>query len=195
MTARRASLGRSVRVASWALLLVMALAVLLPARALACSPPFERPTIAALGPAQVVVVGTIGERVAGGRLFHVERSYNGGVTATPIVIAFKEGEPVGDCSYPVSTGANLIIAPYREANGRLLADLSTLQADPASDDGRRYVAEAEALFGAGVALPPASVEPVVQPADDVRLPLVVFAVGVGVVVAVILIGRRQPRPT
>jgi len=48
-------------------------AVLVPVRpAVACSPPFQ-PSIADLGPAQVVVVGTIGERVAAGRLFHVER--------------------------------------------------------------------------------------------------------------------------
>jgi hypothetical protein len=120
----------------------------LPSAAAACSPPFERPTIEALGPGQVVVVGTIGEPVAGGRLFHVERTFNG-ASITPIVIAFKEGEPVGDCSYPVHAGERLIIAPFMEDGGRLSADLGTLQADPASEDGKRYLAEAEALFGPG----------------------------------------------
>jgi hypothetical protein len=126
-----------------AILLVFAI----PAPVVACSPPFN-PTIGALGPDQVVVVGTIGEPVEGGRLFHVERAFNGPST-TPIVIAFKEGEPVGDCSYPVHAGQRLIIAPFMEDGGRLSADLGTLQADPASEDGKRYLAEAEALFGPG----------------------------------------------
>ena len=160
---------------------------------LACSPSFEEPTIRALGPAQVVVMGTIGDRVAGGRLFHVERSYNGGVTATPIVIAFKEGEPVGDCSYPVSTGASLIIAPYREPDGRLTADLGTLQADPSSDAGRRYVAEATTLFGPGVVPPAASVAPESSPAPDVRLLVVALAASVGLVFMVVLIVARRQR--
>ena len=98
-----------------------------PSSAAACSPPFERPTIRALGPAQLVVVGTVGERVPGGRLFHVERWFNGGEPETPIVIGFKEGEPVGDCSYPVSTDERKIIAPSREPDGSLYADLATLQ--------------------------------------------------------------------
>ena len=52
-------------------------------------------------------------RVANGRLFHVERWFNGGPPTTPIVIGFKEGEPIGDCSYPVAAGMHLIIAPAR----------------------------------------------------------------------------------
>ncbi len=168
--------------------------------ALACSPPFEEPTIRALGPAQVVVVGTIGERVQEGRLFHVKRSYNGGVTASRIVIAFKEGEPVGDCSYTVRTGAALIIAPYREPDGRLSADLSTLQADPASDAGRKYIAEATALFGPGV-VPVTDSFPADSPtADDptrtadVRLLIALLVVGVALLFAVVaLIGRRRQR--
>ncbi len=167
---------------------------LFPSTAYACSPPFEEPTIRALGPAQVVVVGTIGERVEGGRLFHVQRSYNGGVTRSPIVIAFKEGEPVGDCSYPVSTGANLIIAPLREPDGRLSANLSTLQADPGSDLGRRYVAEATALFGPG-GVPPttAPVTPSSSRSADVGLLAAVLAAGVGLLfVLVIVIARRRP---
>jgi len=128
----------------------------LPSGAAACSPPFN-PTIAALGPDQVVVVGTIGERVDGGRLFHVERAFNG-PTTTPIVIAFKEGEPVGDCSYPVAAGERLIIAPFREPDGRLSADLGTLQADPENDMGSGYLAEAIALFGPGYVPAPTDVD-------------------------------------
>ena len=102
-----------------ALLLGACLAFALPAStALACSPSFN-PNIRELGPAQLVVVGTVGERVPGGRLFHVERWFNGGEPGTPIVIAFKEGEPIGDCSYPVATGERKIIAPWREQDGRL----------------------------------------------------------------------------
>ena len=128
-----------------------------PTSASACSPPPD-PTIEALGPGQVVVLGTIGERVPGGRLFHVERWYNGGgPRLTPILIAFQEGEPVGDCSYIVSTGTRLIIAPDMDADGRLSANIATIQGDPATPEGRKWVDEATRLFGAGVV--PESVEP------------------------------------
>ena len=118
-----------------------------PTGASACSPPFN-PSIGALAPEHIELVGTTGERVDGGRLFHVERAFNATVT-TPVVIAFKEGEPVGDCSYPVDPGQHLIIAPFREPDGRLSADLGTLQADPASEAGSGYLAEATELFGQG----------------------------------------------
>ena len=135
---------------------------ILPAAASACSPIFE-PTIAKLGPDQVVVVGTTGERVPGGRIFNVTRWFNGGKPVTPILIEFKEGEPMGDCSYPVSAGTNLIIAPYFAEDGRLHADLATLQADPSSEQGQEYIAEAISLFGPGVVPPPA---PDVAPTAD-----------------------------
>ena len=141
-------------VAVLGLLVVAVFAV--PAPAVACSPTFEEPTIRALGPDQLVVLGTTGERVPGGRLFHVERWFNLPEPGTPIVIAFKEGEPVGDCSYPMAAGTHLIIAPFREPDGRLSAALGTLQADPSTEVGRRYVAEAIALFGPGVEPPPAA---------------------------------------
>jgi hypothetical protein len=135
--------------------LVLGLAT--PPSATACSPPFVEPTIAALGPEQVVLVGTTGERVDGGRLFHLERVFNA-TLATPVVIAFKEGEPIGDCSYPVDAGRHLIIAPFREPDGRLGADLGTLQADPESDAGIGYLAEAVELFGQGYAPAQAAVD-------------------------------------
>lgn len=173
-----------------------ALAFLLATPTVACSPPLEKPTIAALGPGQVVVVGTTGEPVPGGRLFHVERAYSGGVTTTPIVIAFKEGEPIGDCSYPVRAGTHLIIAPYREPDGRLSADMGTLQADPASMNGRAYVAEAETLFGEGT-IP---VEIVVATAELEAYPLppigLIVAIGSAIVVgvvAVVAFWRRDSR--
>ena len=118
-----------------------------PSGVAACSPPFN-PSIGELGPDQIVLVGTTGERVDGGRLFHVERAFNATFTS-PVVIAFKEGEPVGDCSYPVDPGRHLIITPYREPDGRLSADLGTLQADPESDTGIGYLAEAIELYGGG----------------------------------------------
>jgi hypothetical protein len=136
-----------VRVA--ALSTLVGVSLLAPVGTAACSPGPD-PTIEALGPKQVVVVGTIGERVPNGRLFHVERWYNGGVPITPIVIAFKEGAPVGDCSYIVTTGTRLIIAPEMEPGGRLSANLGTIQGDPNTADGRKWVDEAVRLFGAGV---------------------------------------------
>lgn len=159
-----------------------------PTTVLACSPPFEDPSIAALGPDQVVVVGMIGEKVDGGRLFHVERWFNGGVPATPIVIAFKEGEPVGDCSYPVSTGQHLIIAPDK-VDGRLTADLITLQADPSTDIGRRYIAEAVALFGPG--LTPDVGPDTVSPLEPWQIAIGFGAVVLSLMAAVTLVARRR----
>ena len=178
-------------------LLVALISIVTPASALACSPPFD-PSIEALGPGQIVVVGTTGEPVARGRLFHVERWYNGGPPVTPIIIAFKEGEPTGDCSYPVTAGTHLLIAPVRLDDGSLYADLATLQADPASETGRAYVAEAERLFGPGVvpvadATTDASVDDAAS--TDPLPPLVLGAVVgalVGVVAAIVAWRRRSP---
>jgi hypothetical protein len=165
---------------------------LVPATAYACSPPFEEPTIRALGPQQVVVVGTIGERVAGGRAFHVQQWFNGRAPRTPILIAFKEGEPVGDCSYLITTGAALIIAPYQEADGRLSADLVTLQADPSTELGRKYVAEAIALFGPGVVPPTAPEAPPSGPTPDVSVLVAALGIAVTLVFAgVVLFARWQ----
>jgi hypothetical protein len=183
--------------------LAATVAVLVPGKpVVACSPPFEPPTIADLGPAQVVVIGTIGERVAGGRLFHVERWFNGDAAVTPIVIAFKEGPAVGDCSYPIETGQHLIIAPVMDG-GRLSAELGTLQADPDTAQGQRYVEEATRLFGPGVA-PVATAETVPPTLVEIEMPLfgVPFA-GLGVLAFSALIGglflvlllRRRARST
>ena len=159
-----------------------------PASASACSPSFN-PTIRELGPEQVVVVGRVGEKVAGGRVFYVERWFNGGEPMTPIVIGFKEGEPVGDCSYPVVMGEHKIIAPMLEADGTLYADLGTLQADPDSVEGRKYVAEAIALFGQGIV--PVGVDPP-SPADSGIPSWVAYAVAFSAgLVAVHLLRRRQ----
>ena len=162
-----------------------------PVTTIACSPPFN-PTIAALGPRQVVVVGTVGERIAGGRLFHVERWYNGGAPITPIVIAFQEGEPVGDCSYPVATGERKIIAPEMEAGGRLSANFATLQGNPDSD-GRRWVEEAEALFGPGVVPEPVDGAGDPVPASDELPAEVVIAAVVLALAAVVGLAARWGR--
>jgi hypothetical protein len=168
-------------------LLALAALVAQPAGAAACSPPFEEPTIRALGPRQVVVVGTIGEKLAAGRVFHVERWFNGG-SSSRIVIAFKEGEPVGDCSYLVSDGQRLIIAPDMNPDGSLSAILPTLQADPESDTGRRYVAEAIELFGPG--RPPTTDDPAIEtpsPTDEGVNSLLIGLVVLGVAGAVALL--------
>lgn len=105
----------------------------------------------------------------------------------------QEGEAIGDCSYPITTGATLIIAPYREADGRLSANLVTLQADPTTDLGRRYVAEATALYGPGVVLPPAAaVVPDPQPSPDLTVLLVAIGVAVTLVFAVVMLLARRP---
>src|SRR5829696_4673755 len=140
------------------LALLIAAAMLATAPALACSPAFN-PTIAELGLQQVVLLGETGQPAPGGRLFHVERAWNADVPTSPIVIAFKEGEPVGDCSYPVASGTRLVIAPVRQPDGTLYADLGTLQADPLSEDGQRYLAETAQLFGAGTVPVEATPEP------------------------------------
>jgi hypothetical protein len=145
---------------AWVGLAVACLALAAPGPALACSPPFEQPTIAGLGPGRVVLLGFTGARVPSGRLFHVERAWGRAVPSSPIVIVFKEGEAVGDCSYPVAAGTRLIIAPETREDGALTADLATLQADPNTDDGRRYLAEAQQLYGEG------TVPVDVSPADD-----------------------------
>ncbi len=170
---------------------VLLLIWLVPTAALACSPPLVEPSIRALGPEQVVLLGTIGEPVPGGREFHVQRWFNGDQPATPVVIAFKEGAPVGDCSYWVTPGADLIIAPYREADGRLSADLATLQADPATDEGRAYVAEATALFGPGMALRPTAEDQSSVPGADPRTVLASLGVAVTLLSAVVLLLVRR----
>lgn len=177
------------KVGRLAALLIGVLAVFaVPPSVSACSPVFN-PMIRALGPAQIVVVGTVGEKVPGGRLFHVERWFNGGEPGTPIVIGFKEGGPVGDCSYPLATGEHKIIAPIREPGGTLYADFGTLQADPDSGEGRKYLAEAIALFGQGVV--PVPIAP--PPSADEGIPSwVTFAAAFTVgLVAVHLLRRRR----
>jgi hypothetical protein len=114
------------------------------------------------------------------------------------VIAFKEGEPIGDCSYPVSAGLDLIIAPALEPDGRLTADMVTLQADPTSDAGRRYLAEAEALFGPGVE--PAAIEGEGSGSSAAVIPVGIVAAAVAGAVVVLFstvlwaARRRRVRP-
>jgi hypothetical protein len=177
-------------VAGW-----LALAVTVPASpALGCSPPFQPPTIAQLGPDQVVVMGRIGAKVPLGRLFLVERWFNGVMPHTPIVIAFKEGEPVGDCGYPVHEGDRLIIAPLMLPEG-LYADLTTLQADPDSAQGQGYLAEATSLFGDGVV--PPSAPPLATPAADQVTTVAPSVIGLTFSVVLlfgvlIVLARRRP---
>lgn len=86
----------------------------------------------------------------------------------------------------------MIIAPNREANGALSADLVTLQADPSSDLGRKYVAEATQLFGPGVVPEPAAGAATSGPTPDVGT--VVAALGITVALlftVVVLLARRQ----
>jgi hypothetical protein len=161
---------------------------------LACSPPSPEPTVTALPEGAVVLVGTTGDKVEGGRLFYVERVYAGNVPTSPIVIAFKEGEPIGDCSYPMSSGVHLVIAPNQEPDGSLHADLVTLQADPASALGQQFIAQAQARYGDGL-VPSGPTAPVSgATGGDLRL---TFA-GLGLVAALgawIFWRRRRPAPS
>ena len=126
----------------------MVVAGLLPGTALGCSAMYIS-SLADLGKDQIFLVGTIGERFAGVRTFHVERSFNGTVPASEIVIVFKEGPPIGDCSYYPVAGTRVFIAPYREADGRLHAVVVTIQVHPDSEAGKAYIAEVMALYGPG----------------------------------------------
>jgi hypothetical protein len=160
--------------------------------ALACSPPSPEPTVTALPGGAVVLVGTTGDKVEGGRLFYVERVYAGNIPGSPVVIAFKEGEPIGDCSYPMSSGVHLVLAPNEEADGSLHADLVTLQADPASALGRAFIAQARARYGDGV-VPAGATAPVstTTTGGDLRLAFVAITVGAAAVGVWILLRRRR----
>ena len=99
----------------------------------------------------------------------------------------------------MSAGTDLIIAPYFEADGRLHASLATLQADPSSEQGQKYLAEAMSLFGPGVVPPPA---PEVAPAPErgsaleIGYVVLAFAAGALLVFGVLaLVGRRRRRAT
>jgi hypothetical protein len=146
-------------------------------------------------------MGTIGEPVAGGRRFLVDRWFNGRQPAASITIAFMEGPATGDCSYPVATGTRLIIAPEIQ-DGRLAANLVTLQADPTTEVGLAYIAEATALYGPGIAfepgLPSSTAPDVPNPASkpEPRLLLATLAVaGLLVLAMIVLLAtklRRSP---
>ena len=140
----------------------------------------------------VVLVGTTGDKVEGGRLFYVERVFAGNVPTSPIVIAFKEGAPVGDCSYPMSSGVHLVIAPNEEPDGSLHADLATLQAGPASALGKEFIAQAQARYGDGV-VPSGPTAPA-SAGGDPRLGLVVAVGAAAFVVWIVLRGRRRRLP-
>lgn len=183
---------RLARRAAISLPVAFSLAWLLPAAAAqACSPPFD-PSVRDLEAGRVVVVGTIGDRVAGGRVFHVQRWFSGGTPSPEIVIAFREGEPVGDCSYLVSEGQALFIAPMRHADGTLSADLVTLQADPDTPQGREYLREATDLFGPGVSpLPGTDLGPA-RPIDPALIAAGLAMVGaLGVSTLFVFAARRQ----
>ncbi|HEX5827207.1 MAG TPA: hypothetical protein VFY23_06780 [Candidatus Limnocylindrales bacterium] len=187
------------RTARWAWAAVAPLAagllaaILVTVPAIACSPPSPAPTVATLPDDAVVVLGTTGDRVEGGRLFYVERVFSGEIGESPIVIAFQEGEPIGDCSYPMSSGARLIIAPDQWPDGVLHADIVTLQADPGSEDGRRFLAEAQARYGEGTVPPGRNTPPPLGEGVDRRVPLLVGLAGaVGLLGA--LVWRRRRRP-
>jgi hypothetical protein len=162
--------------------------LLVPVSALACSP-VQDPTIAALGPEQVVLLGVTGDKVPSGRVFHVQRAWNGDVPSSPIVIAFQEGEPIGDCSYPVASGTRLVLAPERAQDGALSANLATLQADPLSEAGRRYLAEAEQLFGPGTV----PIDTYTEPPLWSGWPLVLTGAGLVIALVVALVVRRRVR--
>jgi type VI protein secretion system component VasK len=86
----------------------------------------------------------------------------------------------------VQAGTRLIIAPDRLQDGTLYADLGTLQADPTSEAGVGYVAEAVALFGPGVQLGDT------RPAPDLRV-LLVMAMVVALVILLFAIPVRRRR--
>jgi hypothetical protein len=183
--------GRVVAIALWASMSALWLTATA-GTTVACSPPSPEPTVTALPAGAVVLVGTTGDKVEGGRLFYVERVFAGNVPTSPIVIAFKEGAPVGDCSYPMSSGVHLVIAPNEEPDGSLHADLATLQAGPASALGKEFIAQAQARYGDGV-VPSGPTAPA-SAGGDPRLGLVVAVGAAAFVVWIVLRGRRRRLP-
>ena len=181
-------LGWASGIASWTTIVALWAAATAGAT-LACSPPSPEPTVTALPEGAVVLVGTTGDKVEGGRLFYVERVYAGNVPTSPIVIAFKEGEPIGDCSYPMSSGVHLVIAPDEEADGSLHADLVTLQADPASALGRELIAQAQARYGAGT-VPSGATAPV-SGATGADLRLAIAGLGLVAAMGVWILWRKR----
>ena len=162
---------------------LLAISVAVPA-ALACSP-VAYPSVTNLPDDAAVIVGTTGDLTEGGRLFYVERVYSGAITSSPIVIAFKEGEPIGDCSYPVASGVRMVIAPEPDTDGTLRADLATLQADPDSEDGRRYLEEAEERYGPGT-VPEGQTRPDATGSGLGTLPLAILLAGAAAAVTLAL---------
>jgi len=73
----------------------------------------------------------------------------------------------------------------------LSANLATLQADPSSEKGQRYLAEATALFGAGVVPPPAEVMPTPLPASDSSALFALAGGAVAVGLATVLVLRSR----
>jgi hypothetical protein len=188
MPTRALRLGLRVTVVAAMLAAVFVAALVRAPVAVACSPVAD-PTLFALPDDAVVIVGTTGEPVEGGRQFFVERVYSGDIPSSPIVIAFKEGEPVGDCSYPVSSGMHLLIAPTRRPDGTLFADLATLQADPATEQGQSFLEEAEARYGPGT-VPSGTT----SPAGPGTLPIAILLGVAAGVVTIVLARNRSTGP-
>ena len=76
--------------------------------------------------------------------------------------------------------------------GTLSADLGTLQADPLTEDGTRYLAEAEQLFGQGTV--PVETTPAAAPSSDWPGLVVLTAFVAGALAAGLILWRRRQGP-
>jgi hypothetical protein len=92
----------------------------------------------------------------------------------------------------VAPGTRLVIAPWRQPDGTLYADLGTLQADPLSEDGQRYLAETARLFGAGTVPVDAIPEPPPTP-GWLAVAVVAVLIAGGSAVGFVAWQRRQSR--
>ena len=167
-----------------------------PATVLACS--CLQQTVNDLPADAIVIIGRVGERSGGARPLAVERWFNGPGMTDVLVIAFQEGEPIGDCSYPVATGERKFIVPDREG-AMLISHLCTMQAPVDTDYGRELIAAATAHYGPGV-VPEATVaSPSLSESPEDAGPLVAVAVALAIVVAalfggLVILARRGRRP-
>lgn len=171
-------------------LIAAGLAALVPGAASGCSPVGYR-SLTDLPAGQVFLVGTTGEAAQGGRTFHVERAWNHQVPRNPIVIDFHEGVSQAACGMAVGAGTRMFVAPY-DGGGLLEVNLATLLANPESEHGRALIAEAVALYGAGVVPQPAEPGEPAAP-GALRLPIavaVVAALGAIVMALRLWLARR-----
>jgi len=99
--------------------------------------------------------------------------------------------PTVACSPPFEPTIRALGPDQMIIVGTCLRTSRPLQADPSSEEGQRYLAEAAALFGAGVVPPPAEVMPTPLPASDSSALFALAGGAVAVGLATVLVLRSR----